>query len=234
MIPMPATWCMYYRGITPAPEELLDLNIISEEYRMRPHFAYPMGRGELRRFTDVRSWYDYVQGLRIQPGKVLLPYIDAFDEGLRALFMTYVLPEFCKLGEMKVLATLEGAALVAYKHAMCVDKDSGHRCAMLRQILDWAHKNDGLPVEWFKQEVSGKSRSDLNVIRNKQMHGELLEETFPWGGLFENAKRILEYVYWNREPYDVHKERLILANGHVSTTRMDSDLDYVPSYAPIE
>ena len=116
MIKPPATWCMYYRGMTPPPEPLLDINIVSDEYKERPYFAYPMPKGALRQFGTIYEWYDYVKSLRIQPGRVLLAYVDAFDEALRALFMTYVLPEFCKLGEMKALTTLEGALLAAYEH----------------------------------------------------------------------------------------------------------------------
>ena len=156
---------------------------------------------------------------------MLLAYVDAFDEALRALFMTYVLPEFCKLGEMKALTVLEGALLAAYEHKMCATKDGEHRCAMLWKILDWAAKEKGLPVEWFKQNSSRKSRSDLNVIRNKQMHGYLLEETLPWGGLFESVKRTIEFAYKDCAPYDIHKERLAVMNARSAMT--SSDLDYV-------
>lgn len=225
MIAPPATWCMYYRGITPPPEPLLDINIISEEYKKRPYFAYPLPKGALRKFDTIHEWYDYVKSLRIQPGQVLLAYVDAFDEALRALFMTYVLPEFCKLGEMKALTVLEGALLAAYEHKMCATKDGEHRCAMLWKILDWAAKEKGLPVEWFKQNSSRKSRSDLNVIRNKQMHGYLLEETLPWGGLFESVKRTIEFAYKDCAPYDIHKERLAVMNARSAMT--SSDLDYV-------
>ena len=232
MMEMPATWCLYYRGFTPPPEPLLDINIISEKYRERPFFAYPMPGGRLRSFADVHEWYDYVQRLRIQPGRVLLPYIDAFDEALRALFMTYVLPEFCKLGEMKVLATLEGALLAAYEHKMCATKDGEHRCATLSRIFDWAANEDGLPVEWFKQNSSRKSHSDLNVIRNKQMHGRLLEETLPWGGLFESVKKTIEFAYRERPQYDVHRDRLVYGNDLVEMA--GSPLDCVPGYPPVE
>lgn len=233
MIAPPTTWCMYFRGATLPPEPLLDINIISEKYHRRPYFAYPMLSGQLRPFAGVKDWYDYVQSLRIQPGRVLLPYIDAFDEALRALFMTYALPEFCKLGEMKALATLEQALLSIYEHKMCkVTKTGKHRCAGLGDILEWAKENDGLPSEFFESDPGRASRSDLNVIRNKQMHGCLLEETLPWGGLFESVKRVIEFAYRECAPYDVHKNRLAYGNGLVDTA--SSPLDFVSAYPPTE
>ncbi|MHB8348559.1 MAG: hypothetical protein ACYDHM_15705, partial [Acidiferrobacterales bacterium] len=230
MIGPPATWCMYHRSITPPPKELLDINIIGEEYRKHPYFAYPMPSGDMRHFADIYAWYDYVQSLRLQLQRVLLAYVDAFDEALRALFMAYALPEFCKLGKMKVLATLEGALLAAYKHKTCTTRKGEHRCAMLADILNWANEEDSLPAEWLKHDVSKKSRSDLSVIRNKQMHGEMLQETLPWGGLFEVVKETIQYAYRNRTPYDIHKERQVFENGQGV---MSDDLNYVPPCMPM-
>lgn len=202
----PSTWCMYSRSFTPLPDELLDINIIGEDYRERPYFAYPMVRGRVRQFGSIHEWYDYVKSLRLQPKQIFLPYVDAFDEALRALFMTYVLPEFCKMAEMKAFATLEGALLAAYEHKMCKNGEGEHRCAMLAKILEWTNKNDDLPVEWYKRDRSKRSRNDLNVIRNKQMHGEIFEETLPWAGLFEVIKETIEYAYRNHPKYDIHAE----------------------------
>lgn len=231
MIPMPTTWCMYYRGITPAPEELLDINIIADKYKRRPYFAYPMPGGQLRRFAGIREWYGYVTSLRIQPERVFLAYVDAFDEALRALFMTYALPEFSKFGEMKALATLEGALLAVYEHKMCRETKTGkHRCAGLGDILGWAKKHKGLPSEFFECDPARSSRSDLNVIRIKQMHGYLLEETLPWGGLFESVRRVIEFAYRECAPYDVHKDRLVYGNGLVEAA--NSSLDFVPVSPP--
>jgi hypothetical protein len=191
-----------------------------------------MASGLIRRFGSIHEWYDYVKSLRLQPKQVSLPYVDAFDESLRALFMAYALPEFCKMGEMKALATLEGALLAAYEHKMCTAKAGDHRCATLAPILEWANKNDGLPAEWFKRDPPNKSRSDLSVIRNKQMHGEMLQETLPWAGLFEVVKETIEYAYRNHLPYDIHELRLTRKHGQGDMTR--GDLDYVPSYTPME
>lgn len=217
---IPATWCMYCLSRTPPPDELLDINIIGEEYRQRPNFAYPMERGNIRLFGSIHEWYDYVKSLRLQPKQVFLPYVDGFDEGLRALFMTYVLPEFCKMGEMRALATLEGALLAAYEHKMCKTKAGEHHCATLAPILRWANKNDGLPAEWFKRDPSNRSPNDLDVIRNKQMHGEVLQETtLPWAGLFEVIKETIEYAYRNHPPYDIHEMRLTSKHGQRNMTR---------------
>lgn len=227
----PASWCMYYRGITPPPRELLDINIISEKYRKRPFFAYPMAFGQLQQFDDLQQWYEYVERLRLQPGRVRLPFVDAFDEALRALFMAYIFPEFCKLAEMKAFTTLESALLDAYEHKMCTINSTSHKCARLAGALSWANKNDGMPSEWYRQTMESKSRCDLPVIRNKQMHGALLEETLPWGGLFETIKKILEYAYRNTPPYDVHQQCLAYESGQFEMSR--NDLDYVPVHLGI-
>lgn len=233
MIAPPATWCMYYRGMTPAPKKLVDINIIGEEYRKRPYFAYPMPKGVLRQFGTIHEWHGYVEGLRIQPGRVLLPYVDAFDEALRALFMAYVLPEFSKFGEMKALATLEGALLSVYEHKMCkVTKKGKHNCAGLGDILGWGRKHKGLPSAFFESDSERSSRSDLKVIRDKQMHGYLLEETLPWGGLFESVAKTIEFAYEDCVPYDVHTESLVMGNGLAE--RDGKPLDHVPGYLPGE
>ena len=46
------------------------------------------------------------------------------------------------------------------------------------------------------------------------MHGYLLEETLPWGGLFESVKAAIEFAYRDSPPYDVHE--LCLAKGSSS------------------
>ena len=228
MIEAPATWCMYYRGITPPPNELLDINILSDEYKKRPYFAYPMSNGSLRQFASVYEWYGYVKSLRIQPGRVLLAYMDAFDEALRILFMAYALPEFAKSGEMKAFATLEGALLVAYEHKMCETRKGQHRCAGLGKTLEWAERYDALRPG--RVDLSKASHHALNVIRDKQMHGRLLEETLPWGGLFEMVKETIEYAYRNHRQYDIHRERLAYGSSLMQMT--GADLDYVPPYMP--
>jgi hypothetical protein len=205
---------MYVAGSSPPPDALLDLNMVSTEYQRRPYFAYPTSPEGLRQFRDMPSWYGYVTSLRIQPGHVLLPYIDAFDEALRALCMTYLLPEFSKFGEMKALATLEGALLCRGDHAMCKRTKSGkHRCAGLKDILSWMNEHDVLPPEFFESR-SGRAISDaLTDIRNRQMHGYLLEETLPWAGLFESVKVAIEFAYKDSSPYDVHQLHVANSGG---------------------
>ena len=210
MIAPPAAWCMYVSGDSTPPEQLLDIKMISDEYQRRPYFGYPTLPAGLRQFGDITSWYVYVSSLRILPGQVPLLYIDAFDEALRALFMTYVLPEFSKFGEMKALATLEGALVARSEHKMCktAKKTGEHRCAGLKDILSWANKHKILPSEFF-ESGSGRSPCDeLIGIRNRQMHGYMLEETLPWGGLFETVKAAIEFAYKDSPPYDVHNLRL--------------------------
>ncbi len=208
-------------GKTPAPEQLFDIDIINDKYR-KCAYLHQMPDSTLRQFDTIDKWYDYVKTLRIQPGQVLLPYVDAFDIALRALVMAYVLPEFCKLGEMKALATLEQALLGAYKHQMCQTKKDKHCCAKLFEILGWATKNHGLPVEWYRYVELPESRSksprrscpsDLTAIRNRQMHGQHYQETLPWAGLFEFVKKIIEFAYKDSPPYDLERERLLFMNA---------------------
>ena len=215
MIAPPATWCAFaFCGSTP-PEKLLDINVISPEYQRRPYFAYPTSAG-LRQFEDLASWYVYVTSLRIQPGHVLLPYIDAFDEALRALFMTYLLPEFSKFGEMKALATLEVALLTRSEHKICTETKAGkHRCAGLRELFSWSKEHKILPSEFFESGSGRACCDELTDIRNRQMHGYLLEETLPWGGLFESVKAAIEFAYKDSPPYDVHELRLANSGGSV-------------------
>lgn len=214
MIAGPATWCMYVSGGSPPPEQLLDVAMISDEYQRRPNFVYPTSAG-LRQFGDVTSWYVFVTSLRIVPGRVLLPYVDAFDEALRALFMTYLLPEFSKFGQMKALATMEGALLVRCNHNMCKTKGGEHRCAGLKDILSWANTHGILPSKFFENDSGRSSSHDLIRIRNRQMHGYLLEETLPWGGLFESVKAVIEFAYRDSPRYDVHELRLARGGGSV-------------------
>ncbi|MHB8181435.1 MAG: hypothetical protein ACYDC7_02420 [Acidithiobacillus ferrivorans] len=232
MKPLATTWCTYYAGfVEQPPDELLDIGFLNEEYRSRP-FYYPMAKGNIRGFPTVEQWYDYVQSLRIRPHQVPLPYLDAFDEALRALFMTYLLPEFCKMAEMKALSTLEGALKEAYHHQMCKQTagktkskagesstGSVHRCAALADCLEWAEQHDGLEPNLFDKSIGQRRPEALNVIRDKQMHGKL-EEMFPWGGLFEVSKSTLEYAFRNWSTYDIHQLRAV--NMATSTGPPDS------------
>lgn len=47
------------------------------------------------------------------------------------------------------------------------------------------------------------------------MHGYLLEETLPWGGLFESVKATIEFAYKDSPPYDVHELHLANSGGSV-------------------
>ena len=204
------TWYAYYVGaIDEWPAELLDIGCIDANHHTR-QFWYPMGTGSIHCFPDVHQWYHYVKNLRLAPGRITIPYLDAFDGALRALFMTYLFAEFCKMGEMKAFATLEGALLTAYAHKMCKDSKKGrHSCAGLGEALKWAENNDGLRPGLFDLSKLQRSPSALNVIRDRQMHGYLLEESMPWGGLFETVKETIEYAYRNHPPYDIHNQRQI-------------------------
>lgn len=228
MEPLSTTWCTYCFGIAEqAPEELLDTGFIRAEYRAGV-FMYPMEKGYIRKFNDIDEWYAYVKSLRIRPYKVALPYIDSFDEALHALFMTYLLPGFCKMAEMKALSTLEGALKEAYRHKMCKVKqpkkskaesgetftESVHRCAGLADCLEWAEKNDGLEPNLFDKSIGSRKPQALNVIRDKQMHGKL-EEMFPWGGLFDVIKSTIEYAFRNGDPYDITQMRMQYASARI-------------------
>ena len=221
MKPLATTWCTYYAGFAEQPpDELLDIGFLNEKYRSRP-FYYPMAKGNIREFPTVEQWYNYVQSLRIPPHQIPLPYLDAFDEALRALFMTYLLPEFCKMAEMKALSTLETALKDAYHHQMCKQTarktkpkagesstGSVHRCAALADCLEWAEQHDGLEPNLFDKSIGQRRPEALNVIRDKQMHGKL-EEMFPWGGLFEVIKSTVGYAFRNWTIYDIHQLRAV-------------------------
>ncbi|MHB1280567.1 MAG: hypothetical protein ACYCYL_04955 [Acidithiobacillus sp.] len=217
MKPVATTWLSYYAGYTEEPaDELLDIGFLNQEYRSHP-FAYPMDNGQIKHFASVEQWYDYVQSLRIKPHQVTLPYVDAFDEALRVLFMTYIIPEFCKMAETKAFATLEGALKEAYHHKTCKTVSNKiHRRAGLADCLEWAEKNDGLTPDLFDKTIGQRRPEALNVIRDKQMHGKF-EEMFPWGGLFEVIKETIEYAFRNLEEYDIHQLR-----AHNILLRMDS------------
>ena len=208
------SWCTYTSGGCAAPVELLDYGFIKETYRYR-NFAYPMAQGQIRGFT-LEEWYVYVSSLRISPGKVRLPFVDSFDEALRSLFMTYLFGEFSKLAEMKALATLEGSLKDAYSHQMCQEKKnkktgvSWHDCASLSKCLQWAIEHDGLPEGLLDDSVGSRRTNALNVIRDNQMHGKLIIETMPWGGIFEAIKGVIEHAFRNHDAYDVH-DLLMLA-----------------------
>lgn len=218
MTPVTTTWLSYYSGFTDEfPTNLLRLDFICDEYRANT-FTYPMDYGELREFPTIEGWYAYVQSLRIYPRQVTIPYVDAFDEALRALFMAYLLPEFAKLAEMKTLAVLEGALKEAYQHKMCYrtvkpqtlgdNPRAEHKpqCVSLDVCLEWAVENDGLESRLVDRTIGRRRAEALNVIRNKQMHGSF-EEMFPWGGLFEVIKETIEYAFRGWNIYDIHHLR---------------------------
>jgi hypothetical protein len=221
MKPLATTWCTYYAGFAEQPpDELLDIGFLNQEYRSHP-FAYPMDNGQIKQFASVKQWYDYVQSLRIPPHQVTLLYVDAFDEALRALFMTFLLPEFSKMAETRAFTTLEGALKEAYQHKMCKQQvkkpqaESGetftetvHRCAALADCLEWAEQHDGLEPNLFDKTIGRRRPNALNVIRDKQMHGNL-EEVSPWGGLFEVVKETIEHAFRNWSIYDVHQLRAV-------------------------
>ena len=212
------TWLSYTAGLSEVPaDELLDRSFLNPEYA-DGEFRYPMANGQLKIFASAKEWYEYVRGLRIYPTQVTLPYVDAFDEALRALFMAYLFPEFTKMAEMKALATLEGALKEAYRHKMCerVRKpkvpgsppvvEHQQRCAELAVCLEWAVNNDGLEARLVDRTIGWRRPEALNVIRDKQMHGRF-EEMLPWGGLFEVIKETIEYAFRYWSTYDIHELR---------------------------
>lgn len=80
--------------------------------------------------------------------------------------------------------------------------------------MKWVEENDDLPPglydtsndETSLTRTSRRRPNALNVIRDKQMHGYVFEETLPWGGLFETIKATVEHAYRNHATYDVHQE----------------------------
>lgn len=200
------TWCTYYAGFAQnPPRDLLNLGWFTPESLSRG-FNYPDEVAQFRHFPDMRAWCDFLQSLRILPGKVVPPYLDSFDEALRALAMTYFLPEFCKLAESKALSTLEDALKMAYNHRMCTFKQNSQehkKCAGLGETLKWLEHNDVL-IEGLADNSKGSRRPNaLNVIRDRLMHGSQ-QEMFPWGGLFKIVKEVIEHAFRNHEPYDIH------------------------------
>ena len=207
MYELNGTWCTYYAGFAQnPPRELLDLGWFAPESLYRG-FNYPEEKGQFRNFSDMLAWYDYVQSLRIQPGKVVPPYLDAFDEALRALAMTYFSPGFCKLAESKALSTLEDALKLAYNHRMCkFDKQNSRahkKCAGLGEALEWVEQNDVLYRGLADNGRGSRRPNALNVIRDRLMHGNQ-QEMMPWGGLFKTVKEVIEHAFRNHEPYDIH------------------------------
>lgn len=212
MYELSGTWCTYYAGFAQnPPSDLLDLGWFTPESLSRD-FNYPEEMAQLRHFSDMRAWYDYVQSLRIPPGNVVLLYLDAFDEALRALAMTYFSPGFCKLAESKALSTLEDALKMAYNHRMCISKQNPQehkKCAGLGETLKWVEHNDVL-FEGLADNSKGSRRPNaLNVIRDRLMHGNQ-QEMFPWGGLFKIVKEVIEHAFRNHEPYDIHSRPNLL------------------------
>ncbi len=207
MYELNGTWCTYYAGFAQnPPRELLDLGWFTPESLCRG-FGYIEEMGQFRHFSDMRAWYDYVQSLRIQPGKVVLPYLDAFDEALRALVMTYFSPGFCKLAESKALSTLEDALKMAYNHRMCKfgtkNPKEHKKCAGLGETLEWVEHKDMLYKGLADNSKGSRRPNALNVIRDRLMHGNQ-QEMMPWGGLFKVVKEVIEHAFRNHEPYDIH------------------------------
>lgn len=210
MYELNGTWCTYYAGFANSPpQNLLDLDWFCAESICR-EFSFPVENGQIRVFSNLQDWCDYVQSLRIQPGKVDLPYLDAFDEALRALVMTYFSPGFCKLAESKALSTLEDALKRAYKHQMCKfskqNPQEHQKCVGLGQILDWVEQYDPHYRNLADNTIGLRRPDALNVIRDKLMHGRQ-EETLPWGGLFQVIKEMIEHAFRNHARYDIHQLR---------------------------
>lgn len=239
MTPLSATWLLYVTGgADEPPEELLDTGFICPEYRSHS-FAYPMDYGELREFPTIEGWYAYVQSLRIYPKQVAIPYVDAFDEALRALFMSYLFPEFCKLGEMKALAVLEGTLKEAYRHKMCervvkpkapattTTTEHKPQCVSLDECLEWAVLNDNLDSRFVDKTIGRRRPEALNVIRDKQAHGRL-DEMFPWGGLFEVIKETIEYAFRSWNTYDIHQLREYTIAMRMGAGASEEELGYNP------
>lgn len=199
------TWCRYYGGFTQSPpDRLIELDWFRPEV-VGMIFCYPDTKGQLKQFSGLEDWHNYVLTLRLKPSKIPLPHIDSFDDALRALVMSYFFSGLSKVAESKALSALEDALKVAYQHKMCTtDKQTGeHKCHLgLGGILNWLAQQDEFYKDMADTEKGHRRQNALNVIRDKQMHGNQ-SEVMPWGGLFEKVKQTIEHAFHNWAIYDL-------------------------------
>ena len=173
-------------------DSFLDVSIINSELHRR-YFQYPSGKGQILEFNDIAEWRDHLYTCRIRSHRVPTVYADQFHVALKLLLFAWADGHVLKTAELAALSALESSLKFVYYqrfYSATPKKQIG-----LADCLEYMEKEDKLAEIYQYGKFKGQPNA-LNVIRNGIAHGGLFTG-FPWGGLMETVRDIIEHAFRN-------------------------------------
>jgi hypothetical protein len=158
-----------------------------------------------RTFPTFSAWRDFVLELRLRD---TLPQIVTakYQRALKLHLMVWIDFDLIKVGEMVALTTLELALKDRYGQHVKKNKRGEWRFA---DLLRYMVEGDGLTEANFAMSrryggtivplLTGKQVPSLADIRNSSAHGDPFDG-FPWSGLLELVRDLIEYAYRDFRP----------------------------------
>jgi len=168
----------------------LDISIINSELHGR-YFQYPSSKGQILEFNDIAEWRDHLYSFRINSYRVPVVYADQFHVALKLLLFAWADGYVLKVAELAALSALESSLKAVYYqrlHSAMPKKQIG-----LADYFEYMEKEDDLSEIYQYEKFKGQPNA-LNVIRNGIAHGDLFTG-FPWGGLMETVRDIIEHAF---------------------------------------
>jgi len=218
-------------------DSFLDIAVINPELH-RKYFQYPSSKGQILEFNDIAEWRGYLDSCRIRSRRVHPIYASQFHVALRTMLFAWADASMIKVAEMAALRALESSLQYNYYQPLLAvspprkrppPKPQGQQPPPeparfgLARYLDYAERNDSLstvyPFTTFKNNVNA-----LNRIRNGLAHGDIFSG-FPWGGLLETVRDIIEHTFRNYRECSEPREQ----SGIMS---LDEDASELNSWRP--
>ncbi len=173
-------------------DSFLDISTINSELHRR-YFQYPSGKGQILEFNDIAEWRDHLYTFRIRSSRVPVVYAAQFHIALKLLLFVWTDGHVLKAAELVALSALESSLKFVYYqrlHSAMPKKQIG-----LADYLEYMENEDDLSEIYHYEKFKGQPNA-LNVIRNGIAHGDLFTG-FPWGGLMETVRDIIERAFRN-------------------------------------
>lgn len=214
----------------PCCDSLLDISVINPEMHHK-YFQYPSSKGQILEFNNIAEWRDYLDSCRIRSRRVHPIYASQFLLAQRIMLFAWVDAGMIKVAEMAALRALESSLQYSYYQLLIAEnpprkkkppKQQGQLSAPeptrfgLAKYLEYAELHDGLstvyPFTAFKENANA-----LNRIRNGLTHGDIFSG-FPWGGLMETVRDIIEHAWRNSPEWPEH---VLCDNGVAETGQFE-------------
>ena len=186
----------------------LDIGLVNPSLHERL-FTYPGDYGPdrpnvpLMQFRRIGEWRDSLLTLQLRGKKVPLVFVDSYNAALRMLLLAWVEPAVIKPAELQALRSLEAGLRDVYFQLVFEQKRAKKRDFNrekfkpgLGTYLDYMAKHDELSPEAHSPSKR-EGGNALDLIRNALAHGNIFDG-FPWGGLFESIRDVMEHAFCKR------------------------------------